>query len=59
MVVFGKNGCTRVKFVVIGQKLLYSVKVVVFGQNRFSSDKSVYIRVIMVVFVKNSCIWAK
>ena len=58
-VVFCKSGFTRVKDVVKGQKLLYSVKVVVFGQKWFSSDKSAYIRVIMVVFGQNGCIWAK
>ena len=45
-----KSGCIQVSLVVIGQKWLYSGKVVVFGQKWFYSDKSGFIRVKVVVF---------
>ena len=52
MVAFGKSGCIRVKVFVIGQEL-YSVKVAVFGQKWFYSDRSGYIGEIVAV------IWQK
>ena len=38
----GKSGCIRVKTLKFGQKLFYSVEVVVFGQKWLYSDKKVF-----------------
>ena len=44
-----RTGCIRAKVVVIGRKLFYSGKVVVFGQNWLYLDKSGCIRAEVVV----------
>ena len=55
VVVFGQRSCIREK-VVIGQKLLYSCKVVVFGEKWLYSKKSSCIRAKVVVFGQNGFI---
>ena len=52
MVVLGQSGCIRAKVVVIGQKWLYSDKVVVFGQSGCIRARWLFLR-------KSCCFRAK
>ena len=49
LTVFGKSGCIRTIMVVLGEKMLYSDKVVVFRQSSCNGEKW-FIRKKLVVF---------
>ena len=57
--VFGRNCCTRAKWLYLDKKGCIRVKVVVKGQKWLYSDKSGCIRVIVVVFGQSGCSRAK